>query len=353
MLLRVLKIACAVAFLAVAAGGVGVGYLFLRKPAQAPASAIRVSRAPERVARGKFLFEVLADCDECHSERDFTRVGGPVVTSGRGKGNVLSSLIQGLPGTVVAPNIMPDPETGIGGWTDGEKIRAIREGVDRTGHALFPMMPYTSYRRMSDEDVESLVAYLDALPPVRNPLPRTRLSFPVGLMIKGVPRSAERVAPRDRQDPVRYGEYLVAVAGCAECHTPVEKGHPISGKLLSGGQAFVTDLGTVVSANITPDVTTGIGKWSVEFFRQKSYDYRDYAMRVPPRLAGAEAFTLMPWLSLSRLPQEDLNAIYAYLRTVRPVYNAVETHPNWPERITGLARDRKPALGSSSPLGIP
>src|SRR5262249_47604459 len=141
--------------LVVGVGG-GIAFLSLKKPAQVPPSSIKVAMTPERIARGKTLFVNIADCDGCHSERDFTRVGGPIVESGRGKGNVLSSVISGLPGTIVAPNLTPDPETGLGKWTDGEKIRAIREGIDRDGRGLFPMMPYTGYRSMSDEDVESL-----------------------------------------------------------------------------------------------------------------------------------------------------------------------------------------------------
>jgi len=89
-----------------------------------------------------------------------------------------------MPGMVVAANITPDRETGIGGWTDGEKIRAIREGVDRDGRVLFPMMPYGNYRLMSDEDVYAVVAYINSLPAVRNPLPATAIKFPVSLLIK-------------------------------------------------------------------------------------------------------------------------------------------------------------------------
>ncbi len=324
-----LKIAGFLTLVLVAAAGVGLSYLYLRKPAQVPASGIRVPRTPERIARGKFIFQTLADCDGCHSERDFTRVGGPVVPSGRGKGNVLSALATNLPGTVVAPNITPDIETGIGAWTDGEKIRAIREGVDRTGRALFPMMPYTGFRKMSDEDVQALVAYLDTLPAIRNPLPATRLNFPLGLMIKSVPQPVAGVPQPERGNPVRYGEYLTTIAGCLECHTPADKGQPVPGKFLAGGQAFVTRVGTAVSANLTPDDETGTGQWSREFFQQKFYDYREYALTAPPRLTGPDGFTMMPWLSFARLPAEDLDAIYAYLRTVKPVRNAVETHPNF------------------------
>ena len=325
---KLLRIAGILALGLAGAGGIGLGYLYLRKPMQRPASGIRVARTPERIARGKFLFETLADCDGCHSQRDFTRVGGPVVPSGRGRGNVLSALITDLPGTVVAPNITPDLETGIGRWTDGEKIRAIREGVDRDGRALFPMMPYTAFRNMSDEDVQALVAYLDTLAPVNNPLPTTRLDFPVGLMIKSAPRPVSNVPPPDRGNPVRYGEYVVQVAGCGECHTPAEKGRPVPGRFLAGGQVFHSTIGTVVSANLTPDNETGTGKWSRDFFQQKFRDYLDYANDGPPKVSGPDGFTLMPWLTFSRLPAGELDAIYAYLRTVKPVRNAVETHPD-------------------------
>jgi hypothetical protein len=127
MIKRILLSILAIAIVVPAAG---FAYLYLRKPAQAPPSGIKVAMTPERIARGKYLFEVLGDCEGCHSQRDFTRVGGPVVPAGRGRGVTMSELVNGLPGTVVASNITPDAETGLGAWTDGEKIRAIREGID-------------------------------------------------------------------------------------------------------------------------------------------------------------------------------------------------------------------------------
>src|SRR5579863_7338489 len=107
------------AVLMVVLGG-GAAFLFLHRPAQVAVSDIKVPMTPERIARGKYIFQNLADCDGCHSQRDFSKVDGPVVPSGRGRGIELSSLIKGLPGTVVAPNLTPDPETGLGKWTDGE-----------------------------------------------------------------------------------------------------------------------------------------------------------------------------------------------------------------------------------------
>ncbi len=122
------------------------------------------------------------------------------------------------------------------------------------------MMPYQGYRNMSDEDVESLVAYLNSLPPVKNPLPETRLDFPIALMIKAAPQPAAAIAPPDRTNPVKYGEYLAGISGCVGCHTPFDQGVPVPGKTYAGGEPFHTTLGTVVSANITPDMETGLGK---------------------------------------------------------------------------------------------
>jgi hypothetical protein len=311
-----------------AAVSLGFGYLYLRKPAVAPPLAIRVEMTPERIERGRFLFQKMADCEGCHSERDFTRFGGPVTPGGLGKGFVFPAEL-GLPGTVVAPNLTPDMETGLGQWTDGEKIRAIREGISRDGRVLFPMMPYTYFRRMSDEDVQAVVAYLNSLPPVRNALPKTRIDFPVSMLMKSAPQPAGSVASADRGDKLKYGEYLVTLGGCLECHTKQDKGEPLPGMLLAGGREFRMPMGVVVSANITPDADTGIGKWNEQQFLDKFYQYKDYAAQGSPQV-GPEGFTLMPWLNLSQLSPEELGAIFTYLKSQSPVRNAVETHPGYP-----------------------
>src|SRR5579871_523337 len=250
--LRILKMT-GLAILVTAGGA--AAYLSLRRPAMAPPPDLRVQATPERLARGKYLFN-LADCDGCYSERDFSRFGGPVTPGRRGAGTIFPAAL-GLPGLVAPANITPDRETGIGRWTDGEKIRAIREGVDRNGRALFPMMPYENFRHMSDDDALSLVAYLDSLPPVKHAVPPTKLKFPVSLLIKSAPRPVSNVPPPDRGNKLTYGQYLVTVAGCMECHTPT----------LSGGRKFQVAPGVlVVSANISPDLHTGIGGWSEQDF---------------------------------------------------------------------------------------
>jgi mono/diheme cytochrome c family protein len=262
----------------------------LRRTAVAPAADIRVSMAAERVARGRYIFENLGDCAGCHAER--------------GKGAGLPKE-QGVPGSIVASNITPDPDTGLGRWTDGEKIRAIREGIARNGRALFPVMPYTNYRRMSDQDVESLVAYMNTLEPMRNFLPLSRVNPIVSAYVKNWPRPSGSVTPPDRSDPVHYGEYLATMASCVNCHSPMVRGRPVRAKLFAGGRFFGDGPNRVRSPNITPDEETGIGGWSEQDFVNRFLYKRSVSGRAGP----------MPWRGLSQLVPEDLRAIYAYLRS--------------------------------------
>jgi mono/diheme cytochrome c family protein len=304
----------------------GGSYVVFRKPAMAPPPDVKVQMTRERIARGKYIFTV-SDCSGCHSGRDFSRFDGPVIESQLGQG-VEFPKEMGLPGRIASRNITMDVETGIGGWTDGEKIRAIREGISRDGTMLFPMMPYTRFCKMSDDDVMSLVAYLNTLPPVNHKVPRSHVDFPVSALVKSAPKPAGIVPPPDHRDRVKYGEYLVTMAGCAECHTQSEKGKPMPARTLAGGERFAFPGVVVVSANITPDPQTGIGRWSEQDFVEKFQSYREYAEKGSPKV-GPENFTLMPWLDFSQLESNDLRAIYSFLRTQRPVYHAVDSHPGF------------------------
>ena len=314
-----------VAGLVLMAGSGAYAYLALMEPNLAPAKDIKLEITPQRLERGKFVFEVLADCVGCHSERDWTKFAGPVKEGRLGAGFQFPAAL-GFPGDVVAPNITPDRETGIGSWTDGEKIRAIREGISKDGHALFPFMPYRSFRQMSDEDVYAVVAYMNTLPPIRNQLPRTKLSFPVNYLIKAVPAPVTApISSPSKSDPVRYGEYLVTMASCMECHSQTEKGEIVKGTEFGGGHLFQFGPVSVVSANITPEMITGIGSWDEEQFISKFQGYSQLTRDNAP-MASQANFTIMPWLHLSKLPEDDLRAIYTFLRTVKPVRNAVEPH---------------------------
>src|SRR5260370_32651522 len=194
-----------------------------RRATVGPPPAVRVASTTERIERGRYIFETLADCDGCHSGRN---------RAVRGKGATLLPE-QGVPGTIIASNITPDPDTGLGRWTDGEKIRAIRDGISRSGRALFPVMPYTNYRHMSDEDVESLVAFMNTLAPARNSPGSSRVNLIAKAYVRSWPRPAGSVSAPDRSDPVRYGEYLATMASCVNCHSPMVRGLPVQSKLFA------------------------------------------------------------------------------------------------------------------------
>lgn len=304
-------------------------YLLVRRPSSAPPSKVVAAMVPATIERGKYLFTTLLDCDGCHSERDFTRLGGPVVAGARGKGGLLP--LEGLPGTVFAPNITPDKETGIGGWTDGEKIRAIREGISKDGHMLFPLMPYPGYKYLSDADVISLVAFMNTLPPIRNYVQRSSISFLVSIMVKGVPQPVTRtIPPVDKDGGEIYGEYLVSIAGCEECHTPQKRGQADASMRYAGGKVFALPAGTVLSSNITPDKDTGIGKWDFVRFRDRMQAMRQYKDKEYPKI-GPERFTLMPWIAYSDLTDHDLEAIFLYIKSRRAITNFVVPHPGHSE----------------------
>jgi hypothetical protein len=304
-------------------------YLLLRRPSSAPPSKITVAMTPSNIERGEYLFTTLLDCDGCHSQRDFSRLGGPVVAGGRAKGGPMA--LEGLPGEVNAPNITPDKETGIGSWTDGEKIRAIREGISKDGHMLFPLMPYSGYRYMSDEDSQALVAYMNTLPPVRNYVPHSNIKFFVSMMVKGVPAPVTRaIPPVDPDGGEIYGEYLVSIAGCEECHTPRKFGQLDASMRFAGGRVFAMPVGTVISSNITPDKDTGVGKWDFIRFRDRMHAMRQYKATEFPKV-GPERFTLMPWIAYAKLTDHDLEAILLYIKSRRAITNFVVPHPGHAE----------------------
>jgi hypothetical protein len=253
-----------------------------------------------------------------------TRVGGPFVAGRTGQGGILP--INGLPGRIVATNLTPDKQTGMGSWTDGEKLRALREGISKDGHVLFPLMPYQSYRHMSDDDAESVVAYLNSLTPIANPLPPTHVDFPVSLLIRSIPEPTGYVQAPPRGETAVYGQYLATLADCLGCHTEEDKGKPKMDLQFGGGRVFDSPLGVVVSANISPDRENGIGNWSEDYFVRRFKSYESNADKPQPAVTS-RTFTYMPWLSYSQMDESDLRAIYRYLQAQKPIANQVITHP--------------------------
>lgn len=296
------------------------------RPSQRPASLEKVARTPAQLARGEYLVRHVLACNECHTARDWTRWGGPA-SGPAGAGGDCYNQDHGFPGTICGSNVTPDPATGIGAWTDGEVLRAIREGVDREGQALFPLMPYTEYRHLSDEDARAVVAFVRGLQPVRHAVRETEIDFPVSFFMRMAPRPLDGpVLEPNPSDPVHYGEYLATVAGCKFCHTPVDgRNQPIEGRAFGGGQEFRGPWGTVVSSNLTPH-PTGLGQRNQENFVSLFRSFADVSKVAVPTRPGEN--TVMPWFAYSGMTDFDLGAIYTYLRTVKPVDSVVEKYPD-------------------------
>jgi Cytochrome C oxidase, cbb3-type, subunit III len=319
MKMRFLKISlaavvCLVALLALAVTFT-IGWRPFIGPRARPLTNRVFERTPERWSRGKYIVENWAACIFCHSPHDWTKHDAPIVPGMEGAGGDMS-VIKGLPGQVVAPNLTPDPETGSGSWSDDALARAIREGVGHDGRALFPMMPYESYRHMSDEDLASVVVFLRSLPPVRDPLPKTSLIFPVKYLIRTVPQPVTvAVPPPDTSDPVKRGAFLVSIAGCRDCHTPInDKGQFLPNMDLAGGQIFDGPWGRVATANLTPD-PSGIPYYDEILFLQ--------ALRTG-YVKARSLNQIMPWAQYGGMTDDDLKAIFAYLKSVKPIHHVVD-----------------------------
>lgn len=299
----------------------GLTYFNLAYPKVEKPPDIAVKLTPERIARGKYLVNSVVGCFDCHSERDWTKFAGPIKPGTQGEGGEkFDKAGAGVPGTLYAPNITP---AGIGNWTDGQIVRALTCGVDNKGHALFPIMPYIHLNKMSREDIYSIVAYLRTIKPVKNEVPKGSLRFPMNLIVKTLPIHSYNPEPApDTMDMVEYGKYLVNAADCADCHTEMSDGKYIKSMMLAGGVPFKMSGGIARSANITPDSATGIGKWSVKefvsFFKTFASD-SSVNIHVTPEQYN----TPMPMTSFAGMTDHDLSAIYAYLRTVKPIGNRV------------------------------
>lgn len=264
-----------------------------------------------RLERGRYLVDGVNGCFGCHTDQDWSKPGAPPVAGREGSGHIWTD--QDLP-WLVAPNITPDKETGAGNWSDDALARAIREGIGHDGRTLFPMMPYPHYREMADEDLASIIVYLRSVPPVRNQLPMTKIPFPLNFLMNNLPQPVMTHLAPDLSTPEKRGAYLVSMAACSDCHTPQEKGQPIAGMEFAGGFLLHEPKGDVVSNNITP-AASGIGYYNDTTFIQALRQGKVGARPLRPS---------MPWYFFGKMTDDDLRAIYAYLKTVKPVKHQID-----------------------------
>lgn len=278
-----------------------------------------------KVERGKYLANNVSGCIDCHSQRDYTKFSGLIIPGTEGKGGEIFNEIYAIPGVVFARNITPDTANGIGKWTDEEIAKAITRGINRNGDTLYTIMPYQHYNQMSRDDIYSIIAYLRTLKPNSNKVPERFLTISMSEAYPVLKSSAlEKNVKPDSNDLASYGAYMVNSAACIDCHTPMENGKYVMSKAFSGGFTFNMGSFKANSGNITPDSTTGIGKWTEEMFLEKFKTCRD-----PGKYTTnpGKNNSIMPWSLFANMNDADIKAIYTYLRTVTPVTNLVEKYP--------------------------
>ncbi|HEV7348368.1 cytochrome C [Telluribacter sp.] len=284
---------------------------------------LTVELTAERIQHGEYLANHVMLCMDCHSQRDFTKFAGPLEASTFGAGGEVFDESLGFPGTFYSRNITP---ARLKDWTDGEIYRTITTGVNKHGKSLFPVMPYKNYAQADPEDIKDVIAYLRTIPAVESEIPMSEPAFPFNFILNTIPANVEQPGKRpDPSDKVAYGRYLANIGACTECHTkPDAQGNKLPGMELAGGWEMGVGNGRVVrTANLTPDKETGLGNWTEEAFvaRFKAYADSSYS----PQTVGEKDFqTIMPWLMYSKMKEEDLKAIYAYLRTVKPIKHKIE-----------------------------
>jgi len=306
--------------LVVGIGGVYAYLVFFLPDIDAPKD-LKVEITPAKVERGRYLANELMGCVGCHAVRDYSLFAGPIIEETKGSGGEHWDHSLGFPGDLYAPNITP---TYLKDWTDGEIYRAITSGVDKDGNALFPIMPYEKYGHLPKEDIYAVIAYVRTLEPTTKDYPKRELDFPLNLIVNTIPSEPEHnLAPSN--DPVKQGEYIITAAACYDCHTMMnDKGQFNEEMAYAGGMEFkIPTGGTVRSANLTPDKETGIGLWTKDEFVQRFKMYADSAY-VPEKISHGQFNTIMPWEYYSQLKVHDLESIYAYLQSLKPIKHEFE-----------------------------
>jgi mono/diheme cytochrome c family protein len=292
-----------------------VAYLRFVLPSVGPAPDITVEATPERLMRGEYLATKVMGCVDCHTQRDFTKYSGPI-SAVPFSGGSLDEFTEeaGLPGNFYAANLTPYY---LGDWTDGEIYRAITAGVTKDGRALFPVMPYHMYAQASEEDILSVIAYLRTLEPYEKNVPKSKAQFPVSLLVNTMPKKAKHGEIPSKENRIEYGKYLITVAACVDCHTPMVKGKFVMEEAYSGGLEFILPTGIVRSTNITPDKETGIGSWTEEMFVSRFKAHAD-SLFIPEEVPDGGFNTSMPWTMYAKMEEDDLKSIYAYLHSLEP-----------------------------------
>lgn len=269
-------------------------------PTPTPAAAAGSSNL---VKRGEYLARA-GDCAACHTADKARPFAGGL-------------LINTPFGTIVTPNITPDPDTGIGQWSDADFLRAMHEGIGKGGERLYPAFPYAEYTKITDQDVLAIRAYLNTLTPIHFTPPPNTLKFPFNqrwLMVFWNMFNFDegRFVPDSKQSTEwNRGAYLVeGLAHCGACHTPrnftqgLKASSRFSGALQAGWHAY----------NITSDKNSGVGNWS----DNELVSYLSTGV-ASGRANAAGPMANVVTDSTQYLTREDIDSIVTYLRSVPPI----------------------------------
>lgn len=283
--------------------------VFAFMPRMAAAQTDQVT--PDMVTQGEYLVRA-AGCIACHTDE---KNGGATFAGQRG--------LETPFGTFYSPNITPDVETGIGGWSDDDFITALRHGTSPEGYNYFPVFPYPSYTMMRDEDMLAIKAYLFSLEPVTAKNRDHDVGFPFnwrfslhGWKLLNFTDGALE-ADAEQGDDWNRGRYLVkALAHCGECHTPRDITGAMDDSMFLAGNAQGPD-GELVP-NITP-AASGIGDWSIGDITTV---LADGTLPGWDNVQGSMAEAIRD--GLSHLTKEDRTAIAVYLKSIPAIENTVK-----------------------------
>jgi mono/diheme cytochrome c family protein len=319
---RILKIVGLIigVFVLLLAGLLGYAMWRYDAPVGRGVRAVQAKSDSMTIARGEFLYKNSLQCWMCHSPGQ-----NPMAPPSGGMKFDLTTMSPAL-GVYYAKNITPDRETGIGSWTDGEIVRAIREGLRKDNTVLFPIMPVDPLSGLSDNDVLAIVSYMRTLPAVRNKVPQREVSlFAKTLMTVGMigpmPAHPTPVTAPPRANTVEYGKYVARHAAlCADCHTPrnLMNGEFYYDSLLAGSSfKFGEPIDPIASyaPNITPDSATGIGQWTESQFLT--------LMRSGLGADGKVRSRHMPYSFTGLWDSLELRAVYTFIQSIPPVKRTV------------------------------
>jgi mono/diheme cytochrome c family protein len=262
-----------------------------------------VARAQTPVERGDYLVNGIMACGNCHTPK------GPGGVPQNDK--LLSGGLRfnEAPFDVTGSNITPDPETGIGRWSDADIKKLLTTGVRPDGVQVAPIMPYGFYKGMMPKDLDAVVVYLKSIPAVKN-----QVVAPVYKMAAHAtpyPDAQKATVESDLRDPVARGRYLAMLGHCMECHTPMAQGRHEFDKAGKGGREFNGPWGVSVSSNITSSKKSGLGNADVAAIKRAITEGigHDGRRLKPP----------MDFPAYARITGQDLDALVAWVRSLPPL----------------------------------